>query len=140
MKTRILLLSVLLACLWNMARGEDQPDKQATPKKETQSFHVWMHEKLKHSQDIFAAMAVADFARIEASGEKLSTVGTLEGFVRGGYPGYRTQLSAFNFAVTDIRENAAEKNIEGVVLGFHQLTLSCVNCHKQLRDVSHQTR
>jgi hypothetical protein len=140
MKTSIVLLLVLLACIWNMAQGKDQPDKEVTAGQGSRTFNSWMQEKLENSQAIFAAMAVADFEMIEESSERLSTVGSLEGFVRKGYPGYRTQLSTFQFAVNDIREQAAKKNIEGVALGFHQLTLSCVNCHKQLRNVSADAR
>ncbi len=96
-------------------------------------FSVWMDVKVTESQKVFAALAEADFAAILQSTEKLKTLSGLEGFVRRSTPGYRTQLRLFEFAVQDIEEQSRRANIEGVALGFNQLTLSCVNCHKQLR-------
>jgi hypothetical protein len=62
----------------------------------------------------------------------------LERFVRRGAPGYRTQLRSFEFAIAEIQQQAKRENIEGVTMGFHQLTLSCVNCHKQLRGATEE--
>lgn len=92
-----------------------------------------MDVKVKESQKIFLALALADFDAIIAGTKKLRTLNTLEGFVRRSTPGYLTQLRAFEFAVDEIHEQASRENLEGATMGFHQLTLSCVNCHQQLR-------
>ena len=102
---------------------------------ETKSFHFWMDVKLEESQAIFAAMTTADYEAIVKSAETLKTLSRVEGFVRRKNPKYRTQLRSFEFATREIEYHGKRENIEGVVLGFNQLTLSCVNCHKQLRDV-----
>jgi hypothetical protein len=96
-------------------------------------FSRWMDVKVEESQKVFASLARADFKSIAASTEKLKTLSALERFVRRGVPGYRTQLRSFEFAVAEIQQQAKRENIEGVTMGFNQLTLSCVNCHKQLR-------
>jgi hypothetical protein len=49
-------------------------------------------------------------------------------------PGYRTQLEVFNDANEQIIRQAQKDNVEGAALAFTQLTISCVNCHKQLRE------
>jgi cytochrome c556 len=102
--------------------------------KEDSDISLWMDVKVKESQKVFVALAKADFESIQESTQKLKTLSDLEGFVRRRAPGYLTQLRSFEFAVQDIEANAKKKNIEGVTLGFNQLTLSCVNCHKQIRD------
>jgi hypothetical protein len=71
--------------------------------------------------------------RYRRSTDKLQTLGKLEGFVRRPTAGYRTHLRAFEFVVDEIPQQARRKNVEGVALGFNQLTLGCVNCHRQLR-------
>jgi len=95
-----------------------------------------MNVKLQTSQKIFAALTEADYETILESTNTLKMLSTLEGFVRRRDPRYHTQLRTFEFAVEEIQRQAKKENIEGVVLGFNQLTLSCVNCHKQLRDAS----
>ncbi len=58
----------------------------------------------------------------------------LEGFARRkDTKAYRAQLAIFEFANDELLRNVDEKDIEGAALAFTQLTLSCVNCHKQLR-------
>lgn len=103
------------------------------PADESPPFNLWMDVKLKKSQDIFAALTKADFARILDDTKQLKTLNELEGFVRKNVPDYRTYLKSFQFAVEEIDRQAKKQNIEGVTLGFQQLTMSCVNCHNHLR-------
>jgi hypothetical protein len=94
-----------------------------------------MTVKLKKSQQIFAALTEADYQTIAGSASTLKTLSKVEGCFRKRNLAYRTQLRNFEFAVKEIQKQSKKENIEGAVLGFNQLTLSCVNCHKQLRDV-----
>ena len=93
-----------------------------------------MNVKLTESQKVFAALAQEDYQAIIESGQRLKTVSNLEGFVRRKTSGYSTQLKTFEFSLDEILLHAKKKNIEGVTLGFQQLTLSCVHCHKQIRQ------
>lgn len=132
MKVIFLGLAIVSAQLAENATGKGRP-AVAT---ESTKFSVWMDVKVDESQKVFASLARADFKGIVASTEKLKTVSKLEGLVRRNAPGYRTQLRAFEFAVGEIQRQAKRENIEGVTMGFNQLTLSCVNCHRQLRQAT----
>jgi hypothetical protein len=105
----------------------------AAPQAEGEEFSYWMDVKVKESQKIFKALAMADFKAIDESAEKLKSLNKIENFVRRSTPGYQTQLRNFEFSVNEVRRQANRKNLEGVAMGFHQLTMSCVNCHKQIR-------
>ena len=129
MKAVLVGLAVLCALFAKDANQKETPPVAAKSTK----FSFWMDVKVEESQKVFAALARADFKSIAASTEKLKTVSKLEGFVRRNAPGYRTQLRSFEFAVDEIQQQAKRENIEGVTMGFNQLTLSCVNCHRQLR-------
>ncbi|MBL9162788.1 MAG: hypothetical protein JNL18_08660 [Planctomycetaceae bacterium] len=125
------LALVSLMMLWApLAVAADQ--QEHSPAEPTKS-SKWMDVKVEESQKVFAALARADFPAIVASTEKLKNVSKVEGLVRRTAPGYRTQLRSFEFAVEEIQQQAQAENIEGVTMGFNQLTLSCVNCHRQLR-------
>jgi cytochrome c556 len=108
-------------------------ERRPTVDSDKKPMSPWMDTKVKESQKIFVALAEADFKTVIDSAKKLKTLNKFEGFVRRNAPGYRTQLRSFEFAVDEIEQQARKENIEGVTLGFHQLTMSCVNCHKQLR-------
>jgi hypothetical protein len=95
---------------------------------------VWMRKKLEYSQNILAGIATADFDKIATNAESMRTLGKIEGFVRSRTPGYRKQLEMFDDANAEILRQAKRDNVEGAALAFTQLTISCVNCHKQLRE------
>jgi cytochrome c556 len=96
--------------------------------------NFWMKQKLNYSQSIFAALAAADFDSMTASAEKLITLNKVEDFVKHRNAKYKAQLDIFQFASEDLLRQAEKQSVEGAALAFHQLTLSCVNCHKLLRD------
>lgn len=137
MRVAILVFATLLVLLaifsqvagQEEATGDGRQAEVNTPEK----FNFWMNVKLAESQKLFAALSRADFDTLVTSSETLETLNAVEGFVRRRTPDYRTQLRAFEFAVKEIKKQAKQENIEGVALGFQQLTLSCVNCHKQIR-------
>jgi cytochrome c556 len=101
------------------------------PKTEDASF--WMKRKLELSQKVFAALTEGDFDTIDQSARTMGKLNTIEKFIRGRNPEYRAQLEIFKFANEELIRHADKKNIDGATLAFNQLTLSCVNCHKQLR-------
>jgi hypothetical protein len=136
---RIPILCTATLCLlaiFSQVVGQDQSavENPLATSDESERFEFWMKVKLGESQKLFAALARADFTSIVESGQKLKKVSALEGFVRRKTPGYSTQLKSFEFAVGEILRQAAKENIEGVTSGFQQLTLSCVKCHKQMRQ------
>ncbi|MDC0936224.1 hypothetical protein OAS39_08040 [Pirellulales bacterium] len=113
---------------------ENVPHTEENDQNAQSKFPFWMKVKLEKSQDIFASLAQGDFPSIIEDAESLKSLNSLEGFVRRKSRGYRAQLRTFEFAVDEIQKQAKQENIEGVALGFQQLTLSCVNCHKQFRE------
>ena len=131
----MLIATALLAWMGpTPARAEQEASTEKDiANQKNRTFDFWMDLKLKESQTIFAALATADYSTIVESTEGLKALSSLEGFVRRSTPGYRIQLRSFEYALEEMRKQAKAQNIEGVALGFHQMTLSCVNCHKAIR-------
>jgi hypothetical protein len=102
--------------------GKDQPTS------------FWMQKKLDYSKNILAGIATADFDKIVQNAESMRHLSSIEGFIRGRTPGYRTQLQIFQESADEIIRQGNKDNVEGAALAFTQLTISCVNCHKQLRE------
>ena len=67
--------------------------------------------------------------------EQMRVVSQIEGWVRNRKPGYRAQFQAFELANAEILRNAKADNLDGATIAFQQLAISCVSCHKILRDV-----
>ena len=99
---------------------------------------VWMRTKLEFSRNILAGLASEDFDKVAKNAEAMQAMSKFEAFIRGRMPGYRTQLQVFQSANEEIIRQAQKDNVEGAALAFTQLTISCVNCHKQLREAQRQ--
>jgi hypothetical protein len=121
------VLALLLVMVLPL-RGQDEPAKKSS---------VWMKEKLQASQAILAGLASADFQAIGQNATAMDVTEYFEKWQRAaGSPGDRTQLRLFEFANRELIRAAREKNIDAATLAFNQLTVSCVNCHKIVRDAA----
>lgn len=99
-----------------------------------QPVSFWMRKKLDFSKGMLGGIAAADFDEIAKNAQTMRGLSKIESFVRRGTPGYRTQVDIFEQSLDEIIRQANKENLEGVTLAFNQLTVSCVNCHKQLRE------
>ena len=104
-----------------------------TEKSGEQSASFWMDRKLHLSQQVLAGITAGDFDKVTTSAQAMKSLDKVEAFIRGRTPGYRTQLQVFDESLDEIIRQANKDNLEGAALGFTQLTISCVNCHKQIR-------
>lgn len=128
--TGLAALCLLLAMLpGHVTRAGDVQTKE-------KEASVWMKQKLAASQNILAGLTMADYTTIERNARSMLAVGYLEKWVRADVPGYRKMMGDFEFANRSLVHAAREKNLDGATLGYVQLTLSCVNCHKIVRDVA----
>lgn len=126
------LLGLATVGIWPLAgAGQDVGGKGAGGGDQPVSF--WMKKKLDYSQNILAGIATADFDQIVENAQAMRKLSSVEGFIRGRTPGYRTQLHIFEESADEIIRQAKKDNVEGAALAFTQMTTSCVNCHKQLR-------
>jgi cytochrome c556 len=126
MKRWILVLSLLpLFVLGGRADAQDPPREDAS---------YWMKRKLELSQDVLEGLALADYEKIGDSARTMQRLNAIENFVRGRNEAYRAQLEIFRYANESLIKNADKQNLDGAALAFNQMTLSCVNCHKQLRE------
>ena len=91
--------------------------------------------KLEYTQDILRDLVIGDLDQVAEKAEQMRLLSRVEGWSRRGKPGYRAQLQAFELANSEILRNAKADKLDGATLAFQQLTVSCVSCHKILRNV-----
>jgi hypothetical protein len=94
---------------------------------------VFMRLKLQPVKDILEGIALEDFDRIAAQAERVHLLSLDESWMVIQTDEYRRQSDEFRRSVATITRAAKEKNIDGVTLGYMQMTLNCVRCHRQLR-------
>jgi hypothetical protein len=122
---------MLLASSQTGAFAADAPDEKKP------SF--WMEKKLEYSQKILAALATQDFQEIGKKAHSLAALNQMERWVRAGVPEYQAQLHIFQNANQQLINAANHENLDAAALAYVQLTMSCVNCHKVIRDTPKAT-
>lgn len=94
----------------------------------------WMQKKMEYSEKVLAGLAKADFEAIEKNAKSMNALSQIEKWVRAGSPAYQSQLATFRSANRSLVRMAQEQDLDGATLAFMQLTQSCVQCHKVIRD------
>jgi hypothetical protein len=94
----------------------------------------WMKKKMEYSEKILAGLAKADFDAIEKNAMSMNGLSQIENWVRASSPGYKRELATFRSANKSLIRMAQDEDIDGATLAFMQLTQSCVQCHKLIRD------
>lgn len=113
------------------------PDPSAV--KSQKDVDRWMEVKLKSSQEVFAGLTNGDFDKVELSARRMQVLSLLEQWSlrRGQYAGrsdYEGQLNAFDYATKELVREAKERDIDGALEAYLNLSRSCVRCHKLVRD------
>lgn len=131
---RIMIALFLLTTWVGFADGDDT--KKESVKKADKPVSFWMEKKMEYSQSILRGLATGDLKQVANTAEQMRLLSKVEGFIRGKKPGYRIQLQVFELANREIERQAKADNLEGAAMAFHQLTTSCVSCHKLIRSTN----
>lgn len=111
-------------------KAEDRPPRTPLPKG-----HELMLAKLKESQAVLEGIALGDFPKVEKASIALSRISQAAEFLNAGKSKeYELQINLFRRAADNLTKKAKERNLDGVVLGFQDMTMTCVKCHAHTRD------
>lgn len=118
-------LLVGLALVWS-AEGQAPRPNQVEP---------IMQAKLRHSQKLLESIALGDLEKVAKESQALSLLAAEANWSVLQTPKYLRYSSDFRHAADAITDAARDRNLDGAALGYVQLTMSCVQCHKHVRDV-----
>jgi hypothetical protein len=129
----MLLAVILLFPKYGWAEDKKSSGKQPDATKKSSS-SVWMKVKLKSTENILRGLTLGDFDLIEENARRMNNFGRLEKLVHSRNAEYQTQLKFLEHANQELMRQAEKKNLDGATLAFVQLTTSCINCHRTIRD------
>ena len=95
---------------------------------------AFMQLKLEHSQKVLEGVVLEDFALIKQHAQKLGSLALDENWQVLQTREYRDYSGEFQQIAGRLSKAADEKNLDAAALGYVELTLNCVNCHKHVRD------
>ncbi len=137
---RKLAIVLLLLVSSTSSLAQDKPEVPSNPapklpddgKVDQRTEDFWMEQKLELSKAILQSLTTSDFEGMRKSARQMQKLSKFEGFVRRRNAVYREQLQLFKNANSSLLQSAQDKHLENSLKAFHQLTSSCVRCHKLL--------
>ncbi len=105
------------------------------PKKDKGKVSDLMRKKLENSQKVLEGVATNDFAMIGKHAEELIAISKEAEWKVLKTPQYELYSNDFRRTADTLTKNAKDKNLDGAALTYVELTLTCVRCHKYVREV-----
>ena len=94
-----------------------------------------MQAKLGHAQKVLEALALEDHRAVAKHAQELSLLSQAAAWQVLQTAQYRQHSADFRRAADSLVDAAKKENVAAAALGYVQLTLNCVNCHKYVRRV-----
>jgi hypothetical protein len=117
----LLIIGLLVPCL-----GGD------TPKNGSKEI---MRHKLSHAQRVLEGLVTDDFAKIIDSAKELQVLTKQNQWQVLDTARFELHSNDFRRSLDTLIAKAREKNGDGTALAYVEMTLSCIRCHKHVREI-----
>src|SRR5262245_32674420 len=94
-----------------------------------------MQKKLTAAQKVLEGITVNDLGLVTRNADELMRLSKLAEWRVFKTPQYELHSNEFRRTAEALERRAGEKNVDGAALAYVELTLTCVRCHKYLREV-----
>src|SRR5262245_3729523 len=133
--TKFILAAALLAAGIPVLGGPHQAPKKEPAKAEKAKTDSLMKRKLEHAQKVLEGVALNDFEKIAKHAEELILISQLAGWKAIKTPEYEVHSGDFRRHAQTLVKDAKAKNAAAAARAHVELTMSCVKCHKYVREV-----
>lgn len=99
-------------------------------------FDALMERKLVSAQRVLEGLATEDFELMRTEAARLHLYSEEAGWQVLQTEEYRRLSNDFRNAAQHIQVSAKEKNLDGASLGYIKLTMTCLECHRHVRQSS----
>jgi hypothetical protein len=123
--TYVLTVALLLAGVPTISGHADDP----------KAVKALMIKKLENSQKVLEGLALGDFDKIAKHADELIQISKAAEFRVHKTPQYELYSNDFRRNAETLVLMAKAKNTDGAALAYVEMTLSCVKCHKHVREV-----
>jgi len=118
-------LVALLVCSPLSARYEAEP----------KAIDILMKKKLEQSQLVLAGIALNDFDKVSKGATELIQISKAVEWKILKTPEYEVYSNDFRRSAENLIQASKSKNIDAAALAYVEMTLTCVKCHKHVREI-----
>lgn len=132
MKTaRLLLVAVSLVGISGMTGHGVEPKED---------LKALMKKKLESSQKVLESLAINDFDTVGNHARELIRISKAAEFHVVKTPQYELHSKQLRWSAELLEEMAKAKNGDGAALAYVELTLTCLKCHRHVRELGQERK
>lgn len=94
-----------------------------------------MRKKLEHAQKVLEGVTMGDFKMVANNAEDLIQISKLAEWRVVKTPRYELHSNEFRRTAEALIQESNNRNLDATALAYVEMTLSCVKCHKYIREV-----
>lgn len=117
------------------AQKSDDKSKQAARDDDEPILNEFMHQKLDATSNILEGLMTENFDLIEKNAKKLLEMSHAESWRASNDMMYLQHSTQFRTTVKELLDEAKADSIDGASLEWVQVTMSCMQCHKWVRNI-----
>jgi len=125
-------VGVLVCVPWGEGLG-DGPDKKLQA--DNDRARKLMHQKLDLSQKVLAGLALDDCEKIARNAAELMVLSKKVEWNVVKTPQYELHSNEFRRSLESLQRHGEKKNLDAAALAYVEMTLTCVRCHKYVREI-----
>jgi hypothetical protein len=114
--------------------AEPQEDPQVLDRGIAKELNELMRRKLENSQKVLEGIVLSDFDKIARHANELIAISKQAEWQVLKTPEYESYSNDLRRNAEVLIQHSKEKNLDGTVLAYVDLTLTCVKCHKHVRE------
>ena len=134
----LLLTGVVVGGSWfsrdQVTRAQDKAEKVEKAPAKKPALQKFMRAKLDLSQGLLEGLVTENFELIDKNAKNLLALSIAEEWNISNDPLYIQHSKEFRQTVKQISKMANNKNLDGASLSFVQMTMSCMECHRFVRN------
>jgi hypothetical protein len=108
--------------------------RKASAKPADKPVNRFMQQKLTHAQEVLEGLVTEDFDQIEKAAADMHTLSQAAEWQVLRTPTYDLFSKEFQTACTQLEKAAKEENLDGASLAWIRVTMTCLSCHKHVRN------
>jgi hypothetical protein len=99
-----------------------------------------MRDKLQFASKALDGLAVEDYGKIAESASMMRMISRAASWYVLDSDEYSRMSKNFQEQAADLERHAREKNLDAAALDYMRISLTCVQCHKYMRDFRKKQR
>jgi cytochrome c556 len=138
-KSRVVLIAMFALTAVAVGPARSRPQEKKAPPKNEERLAI-MKKKLPQAHKLIDGLALQDFDMLKSAADELAALRLQAAWMAENTLEYQQLSIDFQRNIEATQRAATEKNIDAASLAYIQMTMTCVKCHKHIRELNQQPK